>query len=135
MKDSELNSKNIGYTEGCRVIEMPTVKVASLTKPNGTTVEYYTLAQAIIDAQWDVNRGSTLKMLADYTINGGISVSNGMFTLDLNGHVLTEDDECITLLVYQNATMTIIDSSEGKTGLIYQDKARRYVSTPGIYIW
>ncbi len=89
---------------------------------------YASLGDASSDASNDGTQ--TIQLVADvtYTGNGYLAIGNRNYTLDLNGHTLSSergDTDRGTIWVYggsSEATLKVIDSSEGQTGKIEQRK-------------
>lgn len=93
---------------------LPTAALA--TEDNATTPgpsPATTLQEKITAAK----NGDTVSLSEDET--GSITVSNGKtITLDLAGHKLTNTADSHTVTVEKGATLTVMDSSEAKTGTI-----------------
>lgn len=93
---------------------LPTAALA--TEDNATTPgpsPATTLQEKITAAK----NGDTVSLSADET--GSITVPNGKtITLDLAGHKLTNTADSHTVTVEKGATLTVMDSSEAKTGTI-----------------
>ena len=100
--------------------ETPEPTPTYVAEVNGTS--YETLADAISAAK--ATEDSTLKLLADVTEI--IMIDGGTFTLDLNGYSVGGDD-FMAFGVYAGE-VTIIDSSENKTGSLVGDEYGVYVS-------
>lgn len=77
---------------------------------------YPSLQEAINVAQ----DGETVKLLADVTENITID-ANKKITLDLNGHVLNGGTGTAKATILNKGTVTITDTSAGKTGTIKRD--------------
>ena len=78
--------------------------------------KYETLTDAIRLAA----NGKTVKLLADVTENITID-ANKKITLDLNGHVLNGGTGTAKATILNKGTVTITDTSAGKTGTIKRD--------------
>ena len=78
--------------------------------------KYETLADAIRLAP----NGKTVKMLADVTENITIA-ANKKITLDLNGHTINGGTGNAKAAILNKGTVTIADTSAGKTGTIKRD--------------
>lgn len=64
--------------------------VAELTAGASSSATYYeTLEEALSAAQTEANSGCTVKLLADCSL-GSYELQKGTFTLDFNGHTLTQ---------------------------------------------
>jgi len=69
----------------------------------------------------EIEAGDIIQLGADINLTGTMNVtSNHNFILDLNGHVLQRPNNATTdfSVITNNGILTIIDSSEGKTGKI-----------------
>ena len=87
--------------------------LASVTTADNVTTNYTDWYGARNAARENV--GSTLKLLTDYTYDnsdGCYNLTNGEFTLDLNGYTVE------TGIIVENATITIIDSAEEKGTIV-----------------
>lgn len=92
---------------------LPTAALASDDTTNPGTSPATTLQGKITAAE----NGATVSLSEDET--GSITVSNGKtITLDLAGHKLTNTADSHTVTVEKGATLTVMDSSEAKTGTI-----------------
>ena len=92
---------------------LPTAALASDDTTNPGTSPATTLQEKITAAE----NGDTVSLSEDET--GSITVSNGKtITLDLAGHKLTNTADSHTVTVEKGATLTVMDSSEAKTGTI-----------------
>ncbi len=78
--------------------------------------KYETLADAIRLAA----KGKTIQLLADATENITIA-ANKQITLDLNGHTLNGGTGTAKATILNEGTVTITDTSAGKTGTIKRD--------------
>ncbi len=92
----------------------PAVKtVASITDEAGNVTYFSTLAEAVKAA----GDSQTIALLGDVTES--VSVPDGVsVTLDLAGHTLTNADGQHTVTVEKGGSLTIVDSSADKTGVI-----------------
>ena len=77
----------------------------------------YTSLQAAVDAAQD---GETIQLLNDTTENITINASK-QITLDLNGHTLNGGTGTAKAAILNEGTVTITDTSAGKTGTIKRD--------------
>lgn len=87
--------------------------LASVTTADNVTTNYTDWYGARNAARENV--GSTLKLLTDYTYDnsdGCYNLTNGEFTLDLNGYTVEMG------IIVENATITFIDSAEEKGAII-----------------
>ena len=62
-------------------------------------------------------------ILVDKPIRFGTSSTSANVVLDLNGYELSKDDDTALLVLQYDSTLTIMDSSENKTGKIVSDYA------------
>ncbi len=138
--DEEMNDVTSGYismsnTADTLVVKLGAVK-AMLTK--GDVVTTYKDINAAFAAaqQCTASDNATLKLLQNYAIPNGkdayITLSNGAFTLDLNGCTISNYDNQ-TILV-SGAKLTITDSSEGQKGMIKNQGAFALNATSGSLI-
>ena len=138
--DEEMNDVTSGYismsnTADTLVVKLGAVK-AMLTK--GDVVTTYKDINAAFAAaqQCTASDNATLKLLQNYAIPNGkdayITLSNGAFTLDLNGCTISNYDNQ-TILV-SGAKLTITDSSEGQKGMIKNQGAFALNATNGSLI-
>lgn len=80
----DINSKN-------KCTECGAALVAELTAGASSSATYYdTLEEALSAAQTEANSGCTVKLLADCSLNSRYELQKGTFTLDLDGHTLTQ---------------------------------------------
>ena len=75
-----------------------------------------TLEDAIFNAGAEGSNIGYIKLLADVESVEGIYVNGGNFTLDLNGHAISSESH--TLVILNQSNVTIVDSSEEKSGRI-----------------
>lgn len=92
----------------------PAVKtVASITDEAGNATYFSTLAEAVKAA----GDGQTIALLGNVTES--VSIPDGVsVTLDLAGNTLTNADGQHTVTVEEGGSLTIVDSSADKTGVI-----------------
>ncbi|WP_418924991.1 hypothetical protein [Ellagibacter isourolithinifaciens] len=95
--------------------EAAVAEVTTGKSPNITTTRYLSL-QAAIDA---APQKATVKLLADTTEN--VTISTPYVTLDLNGHTLNGGTEKGKPALTVTARVTVMDSSEAKTGTIMRE--------------
>lgn len=72
-------------------------------------IAYATLDAAVAAAQKPENAGCTVRLQADMTHSGTLTVNGGSFTLDVNGKQLTEENGT-TLLQLNGGSLTLKDS-------------------------
>ena len=106
--DGFIPTKNANGTYGVKVGKY----VAKVGRKN-----YETLADAIRLAA----NGKTITLLANVTENVTISAAKKNLTLDLNGFTLNGGTGTAKAALTNHGTITIKDSSEGKTGTIKRD--------------
>ena len=121
--DEEMNDVTSGYismsnTADTLIVKPGTVK-AVLTR-NGEGTNYSDFNAAFTAAQQcKANEKATLKLMQNYAIPDNksyITLSSGVFTLDLNGDTISIYN-AQTILV-SGANLTITDSSEGQKGAL-----------------
>lgn len=105
--DGFIPTKNADGTYG--------VKEGHYVAQVGST-KYETLADAIRLAA----KGKTIQLLTDATENITIA-ANKQITLDLNGHILNGGTGTAKAAILNKGTVTITDTSAGKTGTIKRD--------------
>ena len=105
--DGFIPTKNADGTYG--------VKEGHYVAQVGST-KYETLADAIRLA----TKGKTIQLLSDATENITIA-ANKQITLDLNGHTLNGGTGTAKATILNEGTVTITDTSAGKTGTIKRD--------------
>ena len=105
--DGFIPTKNADGTYG--------VKEGHYVAQVGST-KYETLADAIRLAA----KGKTIQLLTDATENITIA-ANKQITLDLNGHTLNGGTGTAKAAILNKGTVTITDTSAGKTGIIKRD--------------
>ena len=79
-------------------------------------IAYATLDAAIAAAQKPENAGCTVRLQADMTHSGTLTVNDGSFTLDVNGKQLTEEDG--TTLLQLNGGSLILKDSVGTGSMV-----------------
>ena len=83
---------------------------------------YSSLSEAITAAE----NGVTIKLINDVVLSESITFDEKELTIDLNGFNLTgeipKENNPKSLIYIDNTTLTIIDSSEGKTGKIVSEE-------------
>ncbi|MBO7342229.1 MAG: hypothetical protein J6U87_06065, partial [Clostridia bacterium] len=85
--------------------------VATVTANGKTVLQATTLSDAFAAAA--KRSGATVVLMDDVTVTAGFDFA-GTYTFDLNGHTISAH----TPLLQTRGTVTIIDSSEGQTGVI-----------------
>ena len=90
---------------------------AQILDKDGNSVKAYASLQAAIDAAQD---GETVTLLTDTTENITIAASK-QITLDLNGYTLNGGTGTANAAILNKGTVTITDTSAGKTGTIKRD--------------
>ena len=98
----DINSKN-------KCTECGAALVAELTAGASSSATYYdTLEEALSAAQTEANSGCTVKLLADCSLNSRYELQKGTFTLDLDGHALTQTGRPMWVSGTANLTVKII---------------------------
>lgn len=95
-------------------------KVSDDTSATSTVAKDYVVAPDIQTQLKNVTTGSTVKLTEDVTLTESVSIKGG--TIDLNGHTLNQADNIIRI----KGDVTIIDSSEEKTGKIIKGSDASY---------
>ena len=95
-------------------------KVSDDTSATSTVAKDYVVAPDIQTQLKNVTTGSTVKLTEDVTLTESVSIKGG--TIDLNGHTLNQADSIIRI----KGDVTIIDSSEEKTGKIIKGSDASY---------
>lgn len=95
-------------------------KVSDDTSATSTVAKEYVVAPDIQTQLKNMTTGSTVKLTEDVTLTESISIKGG--TIDLNGHTLNQEDSIIRI----KGDVTIIDSSEEKTGKIVKGSDASY---------
>lgn len=117
---------------------LPTVAYAE----GGTSHEGWTeLTEEILESTYMVESLGTYKyvlpsghyylggdILVDKPIRFGTSSTSANVVLDLNGYELSKDDDTALLVLQNDSTLTVMDSSENKTGKIVSDYAIYFIS-------
>lgn len=91
-------------------------KVSDDTSATSTVAKKYVIAADTQTQLKNLKAGNTVKLEEDVTLTEDLSVKGG--TIDLNGHALNQADNLIMI----KGDVTIIDSSEAKTGKITREK-------------
>lgn len=91
-------------------------KVSDDTSATSTVEKEYVISADTQTQLKNMKAGSTVKLDEDVTLTEDLTIKGG--TLDLNGHALNEADNIIMI----KGDVTIIDSSEAKTGKITREK-------------
>lgn len=91
--------------------------VAELTAGASSSATYYdTLEEALSAAQTEANSGCTVKLLADCSLNSRYELQKGTFTLDLDGHALTQTGRPMWVSGTANLTVKNNSSNAKNTG-------------------
>ena len=91
--------------------------VAELTAGASSSATYYdTLEEALSAAQTEANSGCTVKLLADCSLLSKYELENGTFTLDLDGHALTQTGSPMWVSGTANLTVKNNSSNAKNTG-------------------
>ena len=106
----DINSKN-------KCTECGAALVAELTAGASSSATYYdTLEEALSAAQTEANSGCTVKLLADCSLNSRYELQKGTFTLDLDGHALTQTGRPMWVSGTANLTVKNNSSNAKNTG-------------------
>ena len=101
------------YQDACIGLDWKNVtKVSDDTSATSTVEKTYEIAPDTQTQLTNMKAGTTVKLDEDVTLTDELVLKGG--TLDLNGHVLTQEDNLIRI----KGDVTIIDSSADKTGKI-----------------
>ena len=102
----DINSKN-------KCTECGAALVAELTAGASSSATYYyeTLEEALSAAQTEANSGCTVKLLADCSLLSKYELEKGTFTLDLDGHALTQTGS--PMWVSGTANLTVKNDRSG----------------------
>ena len=91
--------------------------VAELTAGASSSATYYdTLEEALSAAQTEANSGCTVKLLADCSLLSKYELEKGTFTLDLDGHALTQTESPMWVSGTANLTVKNNSSNAKNTG-------------------
>lgn len=91
--------------------------VAELTAGASSSTTYYeTLSEALDAAQTEANSGCTVKLLADCSLLSKYELEKGTFTLDLDGHALTQTGSPMWVSGTANLTVKNNSSNAKNTG-------------------
>lgn len=89
-------------------------------------IAYATLDAAIAAAQKPENAGCTVRLQADMTHSGTLTVNGGSFTLDVNGKQLTEENG--TTLLQLNGGSLILKDSVGTGSMVGGKRVKNTVA-------
>lgn len=104
-----------GSTGKCN--ECGAALVAELTAGASSSATYYdTLEEALSAAQTEANSGCTVKLLADCSLLSKYELEKGTFTLDLDGHALTQTGSPMWVSGTANLTVKNNSSNAKNTG-------------------
>ena len=91
--------------------------MAELTAGASSSATYYdTLEEALSAAQTEANSGCTVKLLADCSLLSKYELEKGTFTLDLDGHALTQTGSPMWVSGTANLTVKNNSSNAKNTG-------------------
>lgn len=97
------------YRQSFHSGKLAAVKVMLYKRGETEGIAYATLDAAVAAAQKPENAGCTVRLQADMTHSGTLTVNGGSFTLDVNGKQLTAEDRT-TLLQLDGGSLTLKDS-------------------------
>ena len=102
---------------GNKCTECGAALVAELTAGASSSATYYdTLEEALSAAQTEANSGCTVKLLADCSLLSKYELEKGTFTLDLDGHALTQTGSPMWVSGTANLTVKNNSSNAKNTG-------------------
>ena len=107
------NSSYQVYLSGSGEAAIGTPPAASVIS-GGTATDYAAFSDAV--NAWTA--GSTLKLMADVTTSGTVSVPSGKHTLDLNGHELKAGSTGYSVVTVGSGAELVIDDTSENTGKI-----------------
>lgn len=106
-----------GIKNGNTCTECGAALVAELTAGASSSATYYdTLEEALSAAQTEANSGCTVKLLADCSLLSKYELEKGTFTLDLDGHALTQTGSPMWVSGTANLTVKNNSSNAKNTG-------------------
>ena len=97
------------YRQNFHSGKMTAMEVMLYKRGETEGIAYATLDAAVAAAQKTENAGCTVRLQADMTHSGTLTVNDGSFTLDVNGKQLTAEDHT-TLLQLDGGSLTLKDS-------------------------
>ncbi len=97
------------YRQNFHSGKMTAMEVMLYKRGETEGIAYATLDAAVAAAQKTENAGCTVRLQADMTHSGTLTVNGGSFTLDVNGKQLTAEDST-TLLQLDGGSLTLKDS-------------------------
>ena len=90
--------------------------VAELTAGASSSATYYETLSEALDAAQEADAGSTVKLLADCSLLSKYELEKGTFTLDLDGHALTQTGSPMWVSGTANLTVKNNSSNAKNTG-------------------
>ena len=106
-----------GIKNNNKCTECGATLVAELTAGASSSATYYdTLEEALSAAQTEANSGCTVKLLADCSLLSKYELEKGTFTLDLDGHALTQTGSPMWVSGTANLTVKNNSSNAKNTG-------------------
>lgn len=106
-----------GINSNNKCTECGAALVAELTAGASSSATYYdTLEEALSAAQTEANSGCTVKLLADCSLLSKYELEKGTFTLDLDGHALTQTGSPMWVSGTANLTVKNNSSNAKNTG-------------------
>lgn len=101
---------SFGTTDTC-----PCGETADASLKKGSTVSYYATLEDAITAARNAASGSTVTLLDDCSPASGswFTVSDGKFTIDLNGKQITVANSAYSAIVVESGNITLTDSAGG----------------------
>ena len=110
------NGYSAVYRQSFHSGKLSAVKAMLYKRGETEGIAYATLNAAVAAAQKPGNAGCTVRLQADMTHSGTLTVNDGSFTLDVNGKQLTGEPGK-TLLQLDGGSLTLKDS-EGTGGMV-----------------
>ena len=110
------NGYSAVYRQSFHSGKLVAVKAMLYKRGEKEGIAYATLDAAIAAAQKPENAGCTVRLQADMTHSGTLTVNDGSFTLDVNGKQLTEENG--TTLLQLNGGSLILKDSVGTGSMV-----------------
>lgn len=112
-----LENPHLQHTHGsCDICRQVTVVEAAWGTSADALTSYGTLDEAVAAAAEENSTIAYIQLKADVKSENGIYIEGGNFTLDLNGHTISNESH--TLVIRNQSNVTIVDNSETKSGKV-----------------